>query len=139
MVNGKPVLSLDFDGVCHMYTSPWTGPDEVTDGPVPGLFEFLEKAKEVFSIHIYSARSHQPGGIEAMKQWFEAYYNDWMFKQHPSMPLSTQYPCPEYLVFDTVKVGALIGLDDRVLTFDGTWPDPVELLNFRPWNKRSKP
>ena len=38
--------------------------------------------------------------------------------------------------FPTEKPSAMIGIDDRVLTFDGTWPDMDTLLNFKPWNKR---
>ena len=32
---------VDFDGVIHSYTSPFTTPDEIKDPPVPGAFEWL--------------------------------------------------------------------------------------------------
>ena len=66
----KPILCLDFDGVCHSYTSGWQGADNIPDPPVEGLFEFLIEAHQHFSIHIYSSRSHQEGGIIAMNKWF---------------------------------------------------------------------
>ena len=58
----KPILCLDFDGVCHSYVSGWKGADIISDPPVEGLFEFLREAGKHFSIHIYSSRSHQEGG-----------------------------------------------------------------------------
>ena len=66
----KPLLCLDFDGVCHSYTSGWQGADVIPDPPVPGMWAFLRAAVHVFEVAIYSARSHQPGGREAMRQWF---------------------------------------------------------------------
>ena len=66
----KPILCLDFDGVCHSYTSSWQGIDVIPDPAVPGLFEFLEAAKEVFDIQVFSSRSEDEKGIVAMQLWF---------------------------------------------------------------------
>ena len=62
----KPILCLDFDGVCHSYTSGWKGADVIPDEYVPGLFVFLFQAQKHFNIQVFSSRSHQPGGREAM-------------------------------------------------------------------------
>lgn len=35
------ILSIDFDGVIHSYTSRWKGVDVIPDMPVPGAFEAL--------------------------------------------------------------------------------------------------
>ena len=35
------------------------------------------------------------------------------------------------------KPPAHVYLDDRAVTFTGVWPDPAELLAFRPWNAAS--
>ena len=70
-MTNKPILCLDFDGVCHMYTSPWTQPWEIADGPVPGLFPFLEEAMAHFQIAIFSSRSMYANGREAMQEWFD--------------------------------------------------------------------
>lgn len=121
---GKPILSLDFDGVCHSYTSKWQGASVIPDPPVDGLYEFLAEATKVFSVNIFSTRSHQEGGTQAMKVWF---------KKH----------CPEHLLpmldkldFPMEKPPAYVGIDDRVITFEGKWPDVEFLRNFKPWNKR---
>ena len=62
----KPILCLDFDGVIHSYTSGWKGADVVSDPPVPGAIAFLREAVKFFRVAIFSSRSNQPGGIEAM-------------------------------------------------------------------------
>lgn len=124
----KPILCLDFDGVCHSYTSGWKGADVIPDLPVPGMWDFLETAVLKFDVHIYSSRSHQPGGIEAMRNWFLFHAYTWC-----RIDIATKH-----LKFPTEKPPALITLDDRAITFDGTWPHPDELLAFKPWNLRGE-
>src|SRR5579872_5909444 len=67
----KPILCLDFDGVCHSYTSGWKGADVIPDDPVPGVFEFIKTCDEFFEVMIFSSRSNQAGGVDAMYAWFE--------------------------------------------------------------------
>lgn len=120
---GKPILCLDFDGVIHSYTSGWKGVDVIPDPPVPGFFAFLAEAWEYFEIHVYSYRSGQKGGIEAMKTWMDEHnpYGDIL----PSA--LCQWP--------TEKPPATISIDDRCLTFTGKWPTIEELQSFKPWNR----
>lgn len=125
MTTKKPILCLDFDGVCHSYTSGWKGADVIPDPPVDGLFDFLWNASEFFEIHIFSTRSLQDGGIEAMRQWFE----EWHDRQNLRM-----LPLP-VLHFPVEKPPALVTIDDRAITFTGKWPDMDVLINFKPWNK----
>jgi hypothetical protein len=136
----KPILCLDFDGVCHSYTSGWQGAAVIPDPPVPGLFEFLSKAHQYFEIHIFSSRSHQLGGIEAMQTWFRHHMSVWV---HGSVlsPMSSQeeallYTLPGWLHFDTVKPAAAVSIDDRAITFTGQWPSIDFLITFQPWNKK---
>jgi hypothetical protein len=114
---------MDFDGVIHSYTSGWQGAHVVADRPVPGAFNFLREAVREFQVEVYSGRSHQPGGIEAMKQWI-AFWN----KGDPRGAI------PE-LVWATEKPLARVALDDRVLTFRGAWPSIDSLMAFKPWYK----
>ncbi len=120
----KPVLSLDFDGVCHSYTSGWQGAGNIPDCPVDGMWEFLEQAVDIFEVNIFSSRSNQEGGLEAMKLWF---YH-WAENHHPDIV--------DRLVFPTEKPPAFVGLDDRVLTFKGIWPSMEELKDFKTWTKK---
>ena len=124
----KPILCLDFDGVCHVYTSGWKGPDIIPDDAVPGLFEFLERTAPYFEIQVFSARSNQPGGIQAMQAWFAQQHEKWCRETgrgNPDLAIS----------FPTQKPAAFISLDDRAITFTGQWPDVDFLRNFQPWHK----
>jgi len=126
MAKHKPILCLDFDGVIHSYGSGWRGTDIIPDPPVEGAFEAIERYVKRFNVQIYSSRSHQPGGVNAMKAWF--------FKHG--------WPCyddgqPMDLGFPTGKPAAMVSIDDRAITFDGTFPSVGDIFRFRPWNKRS--
>ncbi len=127
---GKPILCLNFDGVCHMYTSGWKGADVIPDPHVPGLFEFLEQAQPYFDIQIFSSRSHQEGGIEAMTAWFLAERQAWRAnggKPETDAPLELKFP--------KEKPPAFLGIDDRVLNFRGEWPDVEEIRGYRTWTQ----
>ena len=117
----KKTLCLDFDGVIHSYTSGWQGADVISDPPVPGAIDFIRKALGTFTVAIYSSRSHEAGGIEAMQWWL---------RKHAEPGLVAEIEFPQY------KPSAFITIDDRALTFDGTWPDIATLKAFQPWNKR---
>lgn len=127
----KPILCLDFDGVCHSYTSGWKGADVIPDDAVPGLFEFLEQVAPYFDIQVFSSRSHQPGGVDAMTLWFYEQRKKWRengggdgFKEIVAIS------------FPIEKPSAMISIDDRAITFNGQWPDVEMLRTFKPWNKK---
>lgn len=124
------ILCLDFDGVCHQYDSPWTDEKTISDGPVKGLFSFLEEASDFFEVVIFSSRSKTPEGIAAMKTWFEHHLKLAGHKLGPDWYLRMK--------FAKEKPPAFLTLDDRCLCFEGTWPDVQSLRKFVPWNKRSK-
>ena len=44
-------------------------------------------------------------------------------------------PGLEDIRFTTDKPSAMVTIDDRALTFDGTWPSFDSLKAFKPWNK----
>lgn len=133
----KPILCLDFDGVCHSYISGWKGIDEIPDPPVDGLFEFLNIAKEYFEIQVYSTRSSHSTGINAMRAWFSDHFTEYMFEKNPDLREKFQYfLCPEWIFFPEQKPPAFVSIDDRVLTFEGEWPEIEMLKSFKPWNKK---
>lgn len=120
----KPILCVDFDGVIHSYTSGWQGADVVADPPVRGALKWLEQAAEHWDVQIYSSRSSQPNGPEAMAAWLAT----WSNLEGVSLTLS----------FPEQKPPAFLTIDDRAVCFDGMWDrlDPKALLDFKPWNKR---
>jgi hypothetical protein len=127
----KPILCLDFDGVVHSYTSGWKGADVVTDPPTEGVFLFILKAMNAgWDVVIYSSRSQQKGGVSAMREWLKGHAGNCWYE-------SPAGPGIEDVRFVTEKPPAMVTIDDRALTFTGNWDDfdPVQLLNFKPWNK----
>lgn len=123
----KPILCLDFDGVIHSYASGWQGANVISDPPVDGAIEFIIAASGHFTIAIHSSRSAQPGGIIAMYEWLKDYWIDY---DHNHFEIFNAIQWPKE------KPPAFLTLDDRAITFTGTWPDPQELTKFKPWNKK---
>lgn len=115
----KPTLCLDFDGTCTVYSS-WQGAATIPDPPVEGLFDFIRAAREHFEVVIFSSRSDQPGGIEAMQEWF----------------IKHGWDADDPLDFPTIKPIATVSIDDRAITFTGQWPEMETLVNFKPWYKQ---
>ncbi len=134
MKNRKPILCLDFDGVLHGYESGWQGAGVANDPPVPGAVEFLYEATKRFRVAIYSSRSKSLAGRAAMRRYV---------RQHFEMSLTfspghEQWDfLSEAIEWPWFKPSAFITIDDRAITFDGTWPALDTLAAFKPWNKRA--
>jgi hypothetical protein len=126
----KPILCLDFDGVIHSYTSGWKGADVIPDQPVPGAIAFMLGAMEHFRVMVFSSRSNQPRGINAMRYWLKENAGPSCWYDGPAGPGL------ENIEWPTEKPAAFLTIDDRAMTFDGTWPQFETLLTFKPWNKR---
>lgn len=131
----KPILCVDFDGVIHSYTSPWTAPHEIHDDAVPGAIAWLWKAVDEFHVHIYSSRSKSEEARHAMVEWmFKQAEKEWPGDEDkPSILIAS-------LTFSCEKPAAFLTIDDRALCFNGDWStiDIEQLRNFKPWNKRDK-
>jgi hypothetical protein len=132
---GKPILCVDFDGVIHSYTSGWKGADVIPDPPVDGAMEFLLNATEKFRVAIFSSRSNQPGGLGAMQRWLTGNLNRYVDdgSMHDRQEMEDKRSRIEWPL---EKPAAMVTLDDRAITFSGTWPSVESLLAFQPWNKR---
>jgi hypothetical protein len=137
----KPILCLDFDGVLHSYSSGWKGADQIPDPPTPGAMMFLHHAVNYFDVQIYSSRSGKPGGIQAMQDWLNYHVADFFDRTFAGAPsdMDKTEAVLSAISFPTSKPAAFITIDDRALCFTGNWADfyPQDLLEFKPWNKRS--
>lgn len=120
-----PILCIDFDGVIHSYTSGWKGADVIPDPPVPGALEFIDLAIDHFRVAIFSSRSCQPGGMEAMQAWLLLH---WLEEERDNERFKD-------IEWPFEKPAALVTIDDRALTFTGVWPDMQTIRDFKPWNK----
>lgn len=125
----KPVLCLDFDGVIHSCESGWQGAEIVGDMPVRGAFEFILDALQHFRVAIFSSRSNQPGGMEAMRGWFALHALAEIGEQDDA------YWVIEEVEWVTEKPAAFVTLDDRAITFMGKWPSIEMLKNFKTWQQ----
>jgi hypothetical protein len=119
----KPILCVDFDGVIHSYTSGWQGARIIPEPPVKGAIKWLKclLLKDDFVVNIFSSRSRYFGGRKAMKSYL---------KKCGLTPEEIKA-----IKFPTRKPPAFLLIDDRAITFKGIFPDPKELLNFKPWYK----
>lgn len=142
----KPILCLDFDGVIHSYDSGWNGIAIINDDPVPGACAFLVAAANVFDVAIYSSRSARVEGIAAMQFWLHKHMTDHLVdveaggSEQPDVhPAERAFEfVQETISWPMEKPPAFVTIDDRALTFDGTWPDMVDLVKFQPWNKKRR-
>ena len=122
-VTNKKIILVDFDGVLHSYTSGWQGADVVGDPHVNGAIQWLREmlADARFDVQIYSSRSRQDGGIRAMKEALIRW----------GLPVEQVDAIP----FPTQKPAAFLTIDDRAYCFNGIFPHPNAIDNFKPWNK----
>lgn len=135
-LSGKSILCLDFDGVCHMYTSGWVNAWTIPDPPVYGLFPFLEEAQKHFRVCVFSSRSAFASGREAMGEWFAMHAHN--FYGDVAMGDAIAEKMMVTLEFPVAKPSAMVTLDDRAITFGGLWPSIAQLQAFKPWNDHLK-
>jgi hypothetical protein len=119
----EKVVCLDFDGVLHSYTSPWTSSEEIHDGPTPGAFEFVGSAIDAgYTVVVQSARANSPEGKTAIEAWMREHGAEaWM--QEGRVRVTNQKP------------GASVYIDDRGFRFSGTFPTVDEIESLHPWNR----
>lgn len=130
-MSNKPILCLDFDGVIHSYESGWQGADVIPDPPVPGAIAFLREAVKHFRVVIYSSRSNTHNGRVAMRTWL----GNHIMQDDPNI-IRHDPPWFAAIEWPTEKPAAMVTIDDRAITFEGTWPSIETLITFKPWNKR---
>lgn len=119
-------ICLDFDGVLHSYSSGWKGAGNVIDPPVNGALtairQYIDSGQ--IEVNIYSSRSDDEAGIEAMKSFFVRHGLE-----------------PEYfnkLKFPSFKPPAFYSLDDRAERFDGTFPSVEHILEYKTWQQEDE-
>jgi len=116
----KKTICVDFDGVIHSYLSGWQGADVIPDPIVPHAISQLYYYLANYRVAVYSARSGQPGGIEAMKAFIEKADQEWRKRIRT-------FELPDFeligrLEFPSSKPPAILYIDDRAYRFEGTFP-----------------
>jgi hypothetical protein len=115
----KQTIILDFDGVIHSYTSGWKGSDVIPDPPTDGAREGIAALRELYVVVVASSRSHQPGGIDAIKAWLA---------KHDIIVDDVPFHKPPHIVT----------VDDRAFRFEGDWQAVIDGIPKAsiPWNKK---
>lgn len=108
-------IVFDFDGVIHKYSRGWQD-GSIYDEPVPGIKEVINELHRDYDIYIVTTRARELSGEYAVKDYLD---------KHGI----------EYDMVTSVKVPAIVYVDDRALTFN---PDNISTLvksikNFQPW------
>ncbi len=152
----KPMITLDFDGVIHQYTSPWVSAEIIPDPPVEGAIEWLFKARVKYDLAILSARSKEPGGIQAMQRWLKRHLVKWLQAPGKVSQIQARQTLAGYhpetnddqyelltwadsvvnsIQWPTTKLPSMLYIDDNGYRFEGKWPDVDALDDLESWVK----
>jgi hypothetical protein len=125
-----PILCLDFDGVINSYATGWS--DSIPDPPTPGTAQFLYDAQQAgFRIVVVSSRFHHRDGKVAVSNYVWRLLDD-------EFGTNVADAVHMSIDFSDTRPPAFVTLDDRALTFTGTWPSIETLKAFQPWHKKVK-
>lgn len=112
----KKTVVFDFDGVINSYKSGWQGATNIPDSPVDGIAELIDGLREQgYEVAVVSTRCATIEGRDAVK---------------------------EYLIANEINVDlimaekppAIVYVDDRGITFDGTTDDLMrKITTFKAW------
>lgn len=127
----KPIYCIDFDGTLMKYAG-WHGADQCLGDPIDGALEHLVEVvlSGRWDVHIFSSRSHQQGGVEAMRDWMVSHARK---KFHGTQYETVVSMLHAEVYFPRVKPPAIVSLDERTITFGGTYPTLRELHEFTPF------
>jgi hypothetical protein len=128
-----PTLAVDFNGVLHDSTRGDKGILSPDSPAVPGAIPWLTSIAQHFAIAVQSARFALPDedGEEAREK-----ARDWLVAQGVPSHWVTVEPEERGRIHVTgLKVPSHLSIDDRAMTFNGTFPTADEMLDFVPWNR----
>lgn len=111
--------------------------------------QFLRDAVLQFDVRIFSSRSKYFGGRWAMRRWLRHHLVEFAWKNIKVDAFTTEdvrelheawaSGVLSLISFPTSKPPAHVTIDDRAVTFTGTWPSMGEISDFKPWNKPDFP
>ena len=115
----RKTVVFDFDGVIHSYVSGWKGETLITDPPVKGIANEIERIREAgYEVVEVSTRCRTEEG----KQAVEMYLNKHMIAVDKVM---------------AEKPPAVVYIDDRAICFDGCSKGLLEKIQiFEPWYRK---
>ena len=113
-------IAIDFDGVLHLYITPFDGTDIIPDPPVEGALGAIKSLySQGYKIVIFSARAKDNSAKAAIWSWLRKYG----FTQYIS-------------VVTNIKPTAKVIVDDKAIQFKGDWFQTLkDIENFEPWQE----
>jgi hypothetical protein len=121
LAEAPPVLALDFDGVIHRYGEGFRD-GSVYDEPTPGARAAIAEYLDHFTVVILSSRARSRHGRLAIGRYLDRF----------GFPRNNADGTP--IGITAVKPPAYVSIDDRAVTFTGSWPTATALLDFKTWN-----
>ena len=125
--NGE-IIAVDFNGVIHDHRDGQKGFCDADSPEIPGAIEWLKEISESFDVFLVSASFSRAPYILAAKQWLNAH----------GVPLAWMASVAigrSRITLTPFKPCCTIFLDDRAMTFRGTFPTKEFIKGFRPWNR----
>jgi hypothetical protein len=122
MLDPRPIVMLDLNGVVHAYSKGWQNTAPLYDPPTDGFKEWASAAQGEFRIVVWPTHMNTPRDVRRIKKWFRLHNLDKLDLEivpHPPR-------------------GLLVKIDDRALAFTGNWADyaPERLRHFKTWAGR---
>ncbi len=116
MTNRKTIV-FDFDGVIHKYSRGWQD-GSIYDEPVEGIKDLIDELRKTYDVVIVSTRCRDLKGQLAMREWLDKYHI-------------------EVDDYTSIKVPAILYIDDRAICFNGKAEDLKKEINvFRTWQEK---
>jgi phosphoglycolate phosphatase-like HAD superfamily hydrolase len=111
----RKTIVFDFDGVINSYKSGFIRPTVITDPPVEGIKEEIDRIREKYRVVVVSTRCAYDGGVEAIEKYL-AKHNIVVDKVQAEKPPAYAY------------------VDDRAINFDGKSAGLFEKIEgFKNW------
>lgn len=112
-------IAIDFDGVLSKYTG-WKGYSAPLDPPVEGAIQAIRDYQDAgLSVAIYTSRADSSAQVIRIEQWLREHGLE--FKRIKEIQISN------------LKPPATVYLDDRAFQFNGIFPTPGEIKDFKTW------
>ena len=115
---GRKSIVFDFDGVIHKYSKGWQD-GSIYDEPVAGIKEVINELHKTYDIYVVSTRARELSGQLEIERYLDKY--------------GIEYDC-----VTSIKVPAMVYIDDRAITFDPENIDQLvqDIKEFEPWSKK---
>lgn len=113
----RKTIVFDFDGVIHKYSKGWQD-GSIYDEPVEGIKDLINALHQDYDIVIVSTRARELSGQIAIERYMQDNH--------------IEYDC-----ITSIKVPAIIYVDDRSICFDGNVDHLSEQIkSFKQWQQK---